>query len=304
MRQARRHRRQGLTPTATPASPGGLPGGAALPRLGAGIGLRARHFDEILARGSTADWFEALSENFMMAGGRPLRVLEHVRRDRPVVLHGVSLSIGSTDPLDRAYLSRLRELAARFEPAWISDHLCWSSVDAHRLHDLLPLPWTEEVLDHVAERVARVQDALGRRIALENVSTYLTFSQSTMTEWEFLAELAERADCLLLLDVNNAFVSGSNHGFDPGALVDGVPAGRVVQIHLAGHADLGTHLLDSHDRAVSEPVWQLYRRALRRLGPVSTLVEWDGALPPLAGVEAEADAARAIAAAVAAEGNR
>lgn len=272
----------------------------ALPGLGSGIGLRARHFDDILGRGSSADWFEAISENFMMAGGRPLLVLERVRRDFPVVLHGVSLSIGSTDPLDEAYLDRLHDLARRFEPAWVSDHLCWSGVDAHRLHDLLPLPWTEEALDHVVRRVERVQERLGRRIALENVSTYLTFEHSAMPEWEFLGQVAERADCLVLLDVNNAYVSGSNHGFDPRDLVDGLPADRIVQIHLAGHDDFGTHLLDSHDHPVAEPVWELYRHALRRLGPVSTLVEWDGEVPPLEQLEREAAAARGIAAAEAA----
>lgn len=264
------------------------------PFLGAGIGLRTSHFDDVVAGRSTADWFEAISENFFAAGGRPLRVLERVRRDHPVVLHGVSLSIGSTDPLDDRYLDRLAALARRFEPAWVSDHLCWTGTGGHNLHDLLPLPLTEEALGHVVERVARVQERLGRRIALENVSTYLRFSQSTMTEGSFLAEVARRADCLVLLDVNNAWVNACNHGTDPRATIDALPPERVVQIHLAGHDDHGTHLLDSHDHPVADEVWDLYRHALARLGPVSTLVEWDGDVPPLARVEAEADRARAI----------
>ena len=268
------------------------------PFLGSGIGLRTRHFDEILERGSTADWFEVLSENFFCAGGRPLRVLERVRRDFPVTLHGVSLSIGSTDPLDRGDLDRLHALAERFAPAWISDHLCWTGNGGHNLHDLLPLPWTEEAVDHVVERVGRVQDRLGRRIALENVSTYLRFAHSTMTEEEFLGAVAERADCLLLLDVNNAWVNAANHGVDPRRLIDAIPAERVIQVHLAGHTDHGTHLLDSHDQPVHEEVWQLFRHALERLGPVSTLVEWDGDVPPLERVEREARRARTCLAGV------
>jgi uncharacterized protein len=266
------------------------------PNLGAGIGLRTAHFDTILESGSRADWFEAISENFMMDGGRPLHVLERVRRDFPVVLHGVSLSIGSTDPLDPDYLRRLRALMHRFEPAWVSDHLCWTGVDAHNLHDLLPLPWTEEALEHIARRVRQVQDAIGRRLVLENVSSYLAFAHSEMSEWEFLAELTARADCDLLLDVNNVYVSGFNHRFDPRAFIDAIPPERVAQIHLAGHTDCGTHLLDTHDAPVIEPVWELYRYALERVGPVATLIEWDGDVPPLERVEAEAARARQIAA--------
>lgn len=262
--------------------------------LGAGVGLRTRHFDEILDRGSTAGWFEAISENFFVDGGRPLAVLDRVRRDFPVVLHGVSLSIGSVDPLDERYLDRLAALARRVEPAWISDHLCWTGNGGHNLHDLLPLPWTEEALDHVVGRVCRVQDRLGRRIALENVSTYLRFEHSTMPEEVFVSEVARRADCLVLLDVNNAWVNAANHGVDPNRLIDALPPGRVAQVHLAGHSDHGTHLLDSHDHPVTEAVWTLYERAIRRFGPISTLVEWDGDVPPLFRVEAEAERARAI----------
>jgi len=217
-----------------------------------------------------------------------------VRAEAPIVLHGVSLSIGSTDPLNLRYLDELADLVARFAPAWVSDHLCWGSVGGHYAHDLLPLPYTEEALALVAERVRVVQDRLRRRILLENVSSYLTFTHSTTPEWEFLAAVAERADCGILLDVNNVYVSAMNHGFAPEAYIDGVPAERVGQIHLAGHSDHGTHLLDTHDAAVVPAVWDLYRYALRRLGRVSTLVEWDDRIPELEEVVAEAERARAI----------
>jgi len=262
--------------------------------LGIGIGLRTAHFGELLERSARVDWFEAVSENFMLDGGRPLHVLEHVRRDFPIVFHGVSLSIGTTDPIDDAYVGFLKTLTERFEPPWISDHLCWTRAKRHNLHDLLPLPWTEEVLAHVAERVGRVQDALGRRLVLENASSYLAFSHSTMTEAEFLVSLVERADCQILLDVNNVYVSAFNHGFDAKAYIDAMPADRVVQLHLAGHTDKGTHLLDTHDAPVCPEVWDLYRHTIRRLGPVPTLIEWDGDVPPLATLEAEAARARRI----------
>jgi uncharacterized protein (UPF0276 family) len=267
------------------------------PDLGFGIGLRTGHFPALLDRGTRVDWFEAISENFMIRGGRPLHVLERIRRDHPVVLHGVSLSIGGADPLDERYLRDLRTLADRFAAVWVSDHLCWTGVDAHNLHDLLPLPWTEELLDHLVPRIAHVQEVLGRRLVLENVSTYLSFAHAELSEWAFIAELALRADCHLLLDVNNVHVSAFNHGFDAHRFIDGIPAERVVQIHLAGHSDRGTHLLDTHDAPVPDPVWELYRYALGRLGPTSTLVEWDGEVPPLEVVEDEALRARSIAAA-------
>jgi uncharacterized protein len=266
----------------------------AFPYLGHGIGLRTKHFPRVLDGTARADWFEAISENFMIRGGRPLAVLERVRAEAPIVLHGVSLSIGSTDALNLRYLDELADLAARFAPAWVSDHLCWGSVAGHYAHDLLPLPYTEEALALVAERVRIVQDRLRRRILLENVSSYLTFTHSTMPEWEFLAAVAERGDCGILLDVNNVYVSAMNHGFAPEAYVDGIPAARVGQIHLAGHSDHGTHLLDTHDAAVVPAVWELYRYALRRLGRVSTLVEWDDRIPELEEVVAEAERARAI----------
>lgn len=262
--------------------------------LGIGIGLRTTHFTDLLERRAHVDWFEAISENFMMDGGRPLHVLEHVRSDFPIVFHGVSLSVGTTDPLDDEHLARLRKLDRRFEPQWISDHLCWTGAKRHNLHDLLPLPWNEEVLDHVSTRVARAQDALGRRLVLENVSSYLTFSHSTMSEAEFLSALAERADCEILLDVNNVYVSAFNHGFDPRAFIDAMPRERVVQLHLAGHRDCGTHLLDTHDAPVCDEVWELYRYTLGRLGRVPTLIEWDGDVPPLETLEDEVARARRI----------
>jgi uncharacterized protein len=268
--------------------------GLSLPYLGHGIGLRTSHYPAVLEGSLRSDWFEVISENFMIRGGRPLAVLERARALAPIVLHGVSLSLGSTDPLRTEYLDGLRALAARIEPAWVSDHLCWGSVAGHYAHDLLPLPYTEEALRHVVDRIRRVQDHLGRRILVENVSSYLTFARSDMPEWEFLAETARRADCGILLDVNNVFVSAFNHGFDPYEYLDRIPAGRVGQIHLAGHSDHGTHLLDTHDGPVSTEVWNLYRAAVTRLGRVSTLIEWDEHLPDLPELLAEAERAREI----------
>ena len=267
-----------------------------LPSLGNGIGLRTQHFAEFLAGGVAVDWVEAISENFFAPGGRPRAVLEKVRADMPVVLHGVSLSIGGPDPLDRQHLRSLRELAARVEPAWVSDHLCWGTHRGRYLHDLLPLPFTEESLGHVVERVGVVQDVLGRQILLENVSSYLTFSASSLTEWDFLAEVARRADCGILLDVNNIYVSATNHGFEARTYLEAIPVDRVAQFHLAGHSDHGTHLLDTHDHPVADPVWELYREAVRRFGNVSTLIEWDDHIPPLARLVEESERARAVAA--------
>src|SRR5262249_20257650 len=228
---------------AAPARPSASPPGALPP--GAGGAPPPRHYPGVL-EGVRADWFEVISENFMIPGGRPLAILERVRAERPVVLHSVSLSIGSTDPLNVGYLDELRALAARIEPAWVSDHLCWGSHGQRYAHDLLPLPFTDEALAHVVERVRRVQDRLGRRILLENVSSYLAFAHSTMPEWTFLAAVAEGADCGILLDVNNVYVSSVNHGFRPEDYLEGLPASRIGQIHLAGHSDRGTHLLDTH----------------------------------------------------------
>ncbi len=270
----------------------------AVPFLGHGVGLRPKHFRRLWDGTARVDWFEAISENYMVAGGRPRAALDRARSLAPVVLHGVSLSIGSTDPLDEGYLHALRDLVARVEPAWVSDHLCWSGVGGHHAHDLLPLPYTEEALDHVVRRVVAVQARLGRQILIENVSSYLTYTHSTLAEWEFLGAVAERADCGLLLDVNNVHVSATNHGFSAEAYLAGLPADRVGQIHLAGHADLGAYLFDTHDGPVIEPVWELYRQALRRFGRVSTLVEWDDQIPDLDVVCAEAERARAVEAAV------
>jgi len=264
------------------------------PYLGHGVGLRTTHFPRVWDGTTRVDWFEAISENFMLRGGRPLAVLERARETAPLVLHGVSLSLGSTDPLNQEYLRELRTLVQRFEPAWVSDHLCWGSIGGHYAHDLLPLPYTDEALRQVVERVRTVQDQLGRQILIENVSSYLTFTHSTMSEWEFLGEIAQRADCSILLDVNNVYVSATNHGFDPEIYLAALPASRVGQIHLAGHSNLGTHLLDTHDGPVIPPVWDLYRVALRRFGRVSTLIEWDDHIPEFDELCAEAERARTI----------
>jgi uncharacterized protein (UPF0276 family) len=267
------------------------------PSLGFGLGLRVEHYEAILAEEPAVDWFEVLTENYLVPGGKPLDYLMRIRARYPLAMHGVSLSIGSTAPLDREYLRQLKTLAARVEPAWVSDHLCWTGVAGRNTHDLLPLPYTEEALAHVVERVRTVQDFLGRRILLENVSSYVAFRDSRLTEWEFLREVAERADCLILLDVNNIYVSAVNHEFEPLAYLGAIPAERVQQIHLAGHEDHGDYLVDTHDHPVPDPVWQLYAAAVRRMGPVSTMIERDDHIPPLAELCAELEQARACAAA-------
>ncbi len=262
--------------------------------LGYGIGLRPKHYREFLEASPAVDWVEAISENFMGVGGRPLAVLEKVRRERPVVLHGVSLGIGSAEPLDQRYLEEWKALITRIEPAIVSDHLCWGRAHGRYSHDLLPVPFTEEVVRHVVERVSQVQDFLGRRIALENVSSYLTFEQSELTEWEFLAQVAKRSGCDVLLDVNNIFVSSCNHGFEPDAYLSGVPVEHVKQIHLAGHQRRPELIIDTHDGPVSDEVWALYARAMGRFGDVPTLIEWDDAVPPLETLLAEAEKARKV----------
>jgi uncharacterized protein (UPF0276 family) len=265
------------------------------PALGYGVGLRRPHYSRIIETHPRVDWFEIISENFMVDGGRPLEVLEAVRRDYPIVMHGVALSIGSCDPLNRDYLVRLRELARRFEPAWISDHLCWSGIGGHNLHDLVPLPFTEEALHHVVDRVRTVQMILGRPILLENISSYLTYRASTIPEWEFLGAVADRADCGILLDINNIHVTAFNQGFDPIRYIDAIPARHVAQFHLAGYSDHGDYLLDTHDHPVSAAVWKLYEYAVRRIGPVTTLIEWDDRVPPFETLIASADEARSRA---------
>ena len=262
-----------------------------------GLGLRPEHYEEIVASPGRVSWFEALSENYMVPGGRPLHWLDRIRRDYPVALHGVSLSIGSVEPLDRAYLDDLAALARRVQPLWVSDHLCFTGLGGHNLHDLLPLPYTEEALDHVVGRVQAVQDRLGRRLVLENVSSYVTYAASELSEWEFLAELARRADCEILLDINNVHVSAFNHGFDPLTFLRALPAGRVRQFHLAGHTDHGTHVVDTHDGPVVADVWALYAEAVRLFPGVPTMIERDADIPPYAELLAELDAARRVAAA-------
>jgi uncharacterized protein (UPF0276 family) len=268
------------------------------PYLGVGVGLRTVHYAEVLERGGRedlgVDWFELLSENFMVPGGRPLRIVREMQELSPLALHGVSLNIGSTDPLRPEYLDALDHLSRLSQPSLISDHLCWTGVSGTNLHDLLPLPYTEDVINHVAERVRRVQDRLGRRIALENVSSYLSFNDDAMSEWDFLGAIAEEADCGILLDINNVFVSAHNHGFDALKYVDSISADRVFQIHLAGHSTSGNLLIDTHDHPVGDAVWDLYERAIERLGPVSTLIEWDDQIPSYGRLVEEAGKAREI----------
>jgi uncharacterized protein (UPF0276 family) len=265
-----------------------------LPQLGIGVGLRSAHYTTILNDRPRVDWFEVLSENYMQTRGRPLAILDQIAERYPVVLHGVSLSIGSTDPLDHAYLKELKTLRDRIAARWVSDHLCWTGTAGRNTHDLLPLPFTEETLSHVTRRVREVQDALEAPLILENVSSYVEFAASSMTEWEFVARLAREADCGILLDVNNVYVSARNHGFDPQTYLHGIPTDRVVQFHVAGHTDHGTHVIDTHVGPVPDPVWELLRaaRALGTTAPV--LLEWDAEIPSFETVHADAMRARAF----------
>ena len=263
------------------------------PDLGIGIGLRTVHYSHILERKPEVDFFEVLSENYMDTGGRPVWVLDQVSERYPIVLHGVSMNIGSTDPLDREHLSKLKGLAARTRAHWVSDHLCWTGVAGRNTHDLLPMPLTEEALRHVVARVKTVSEVLERPLMLENASTYAEFTASSMPEWEFFGRLMEDADCGMLLDVNNVYVSSFNHGFDPEAYVDAIDPARVTQYHLAGHTNKGTHIIDTHNDRVIDPVWDLYRRSVARTGNVSTLLEWDADIPEFDVVHAEALKARA-----------
>jgi uncharacterized protein (UPF0276 family) len=268
------------------------------PNLGLGIGLRTVHFLYILEHQPAVDWFEIISENFMDSGGRPRHVLDQIAERYRVVMHGVSLSIGSTDPLDFDYLRKLKRLADEVKALWVSDHLCWTGVAGRNTHDLLPIPLNERTLTHVVQRVRAVQDYLERPLVLENPSTYVTFASSTMPEWEFLARMAEEADCGLLLDVNNVYVSSVNHDFDPVEFIRSVPHGRVVQFHLAGHTDCRTHLIDTHDGPVINPVWELYRLVHQLTGGASTLLEWDARIPEFPVVHAEVLKARDVMASV------
>jgi uncharacterized protein (UPF0276 family) len=240
------------------------------------------------------DWFEVLTENYLVDGGKALYYLDAIAERYPLVMHGVSLSIGGPHPLDMAYLNKVRQLAERIGPAWISDHLCWSRGSAHQLHDLLPLPYSEESLQHVAARVRQVQDVLGRPLVLENVSSYVRTAADEFTEWQFLAALSELSGCELLLDINNVYVSSRNHGFEPWDFICALPPDRIRQLHLAGHSDYGSYVIDTHDQPVSDPVWQLYQRTVQHLGPVATLLERDDHFPPLAELLAELERAREL----------
>lgn len=266
--------------------------------IGFGLGLRRQHYETILSTQPDLGWFEIVTENYLVDGGKPLNYLDRIRALYPLAMHGVALSIGGSDAIDFDYLQRVKNLAQRIEPLWISDHLCWTGVDGLNTHDLLPLPYTEEALKHVVERVQRVQDFLGRRILLENVSSYIAYSASTMDEWEFLREIAERADCLLLLDINNVYVSSVNHEFDALTYLRHLPANRVCQFHLAGHTHRGNYLIDTHDQPVSEEVWNLYAEALALFGPLATMIERDDNIPVLDVLIDELATARAITAEV------
>jgi uncharacterized protein len=262
--------------------------------LGYGLGLRTEYYDSILSEQPVVDWFEILSENYMVKGGKALYYLDAIRERYPVVMHGVSMSIGGTDELDFDYLKQLKELMSRAKPEWISDHLCWTGQGNHNLHDLMPLPYNDEAIIHVAERVKKVQDYLGTQILLENVSSYVTYTHSNMSEWEFYSRVVEESDCKMLLDINNVYVSARNHLFDPIDYLEGVPKNRVQQFHLAGHTDHGDYVIDTHDHPIVDPVWDLYAEALKYFGPVSTMIERDDHMPPFEEIMAELNRARSI----------
>ncbi|WP_045096768.1 MNIO family bufferin maturase [Legionella fallonii] len=265
-----------------------------MPFLGFGLGLRPDYYEEILTQKPDLDWFEILTENYLVPGGKPLYYLEKIREHYPIVMHGVSLSIGSTDPLDINYLKQLKELASQVEPSWISDHLCWTGVQGLNMHDLLPIPYTQQAIQHIVARIQQIQDYLGRPILIENVSSYLTFKQSEMTEWEFVLEIIKQAGCYVLLDVNNIYVSSVNHQFNPMDYINAMPADRVAQIHLAGHSNYGDYIIDTHDAPVIQPVWDLYAATIKRLGNISTMVERDDNMPPLEELLGEVHRARQI----------
>lgn len=269
--------------------------------LGFGLGLRSEHYLDFIDEYQPVDWLEILSENYMIAGGKPLYYLDKICERYPVVMHGVSLSIGSVDPLNQTYLNDLKTLAQRIKPKWISDHLCWTGTQGINLHDLMPLPYTEEALQHLTDRIKKVQDFLGQRILLENVSSYLTYQHSTISEWEFLSAVAKQSDCLILLDINNIHVSAHNHSFDPLTYLDALPRERIQQIHLAGHLNKGDYSIDTHDHEIIESVWNLYAESLRRFGPVSTMIERDDDIPPLDTLLNELQKARDVSARTLAE---
>ena len=263
-----------------------------------GLGLRTEHYNDFLEKPQPVEWLEVISENFMVDGGKPLTILDRIRADYPMTMHGVSMSIGSIDGLDNNYLDKLKALEQRIEPMWVSDHLCWTGVHGKNLHDLLPLPYTEEALQVIGRNVMHAQEVLQRPLVLENVSSYVEFNASEMTEWEFLSEVCQATGCYLLLDINNIYVSACNHGFSATDFIQGVPAERIMQFHLAGHQNNGDYLIDTHDHAVCDGVWDLYHQALIQFGPVPTMVEWDDKIPPLQELLSELNKARAIAAGV------
>ncbi len=262
---------------------------------GFGLGLRPEHYGTFVAAPQPVDWLEILSDNYLVPGGKPLHYLERIRWDYPLAMHGVAMNLGSCDPLDRSYLQSIKRLADRIEPAVISDHLCWTGVAGARLHDLLPLPYCDEAIRHVANRIRQAQDFLGRRLTIENVSSYVQV-QTPMPEWEFVSAVADEADCDLLVDINNIYVSSRNHRFDPGRYLRALPPKRVRQFHLAGHTDYGDYCIDTHDHPVCDAVWELYRDAVRLFGDVPAMIERDDCIPPLADLMDELEYARNVAA--------
>ena len=268
------------------------------PYLGFGLGLRTDHYETIINEKPPVDWFEIITENYLVPGGQPLYFLDKIREHYPMVMHGVSMSIGSCDPIDWDYLKQVKNLADRIQPQWISDHLCWTGVQNKNTHDLLPLPYTEEAIHHVVNRIQQVQDFLGRPFLIENVSSYISYQDSSMPEWDFVKEIIQRADCLLLLDVNNIYVSSINHEFNPIDYITAIPSDRIYQIHLAGHSNMGDYIIDTHDHAVIDPVWDLYEETLRRHGFISTMIERDDNIPPLSELLTELKRAKEIAQAI------
>lgn len=266
-----------------------------MPFLGFGLGLRPDYYEEIINTKPSIDWFEILTENYLVPGGKPLYYLDKIRADYPIVMHGVSLSIGSTDPFDQDYLTQLKNLANRIQPKWISDHLCWTGVQGVNAHDLLPIPYTYEAVSHIVSRIQQVQDFLGQPILIENVSSYLTYKQSELSEWDFILEIVRQAGCGILLDVNNVYVSSINHQFNPLEYIHALPAHSVCQIHLAGHSNHGDYIIDTHDAPVSKEVWDLYAATIRHLGVVSTMIERDDNMPAFAELLAEVSHAQCIA---------
>jgi uncharacterized protein len=265
------------------------------PFLGFGLGLRTDHYETILEERPPIDWLEIMTENYLVPGGQPLYFLDKIRANYPMVMHGVSMSIGSCDPLDFNYLQEVKQLAQRIQPRWISDHLCWTGVQHKNTHDLLPLPYTSEAIHHITGRIKQVQDFLGRQILIENVSSYVAYQDSEMSEWEFINEISQRADCLLLLDINNIYVSGVNHEFNPRDYIKAIPSERIYQIHLAGHSNRGDYIIDTHDDAIIDPVWDLYEATLRHHGLISTMIERDDNIPPLETLLHELNHAKDIA---------